>query len=61
MVEGKLMHKILRVFPYKTSYTPADDMAWFGMPGLFIPPHEEVHISCVFSWNMDYCESLKRA
>ena len=28
---------IIRVFPRQTSYTPDDDMAFIGMPTLFIP------------------------
>lgn len=52
--------KIIRVFPNKTSYTPDDDMAFIGEPpALLIPPHDEVHISCTFTWNMEYCEWLK--
>jgi hypothetical protein len=33
-------------------------MVWIGEPGLFIPDHAEVHISCTFTWDMDYCEYL---
>lgn len=51
---------IIRVFPQRTSYTPDDDMVFIGEPpGMLIPPHDEVHISCVFSWDMEYCEHLK--
>jgi len=51
---------IVRVFPAKTSYTPVDAMAFVGEPpGLFIPPHEEVHISCTFTWDKGRCEYLK--
>lgn len=51
---------IVRVFPTATSYTPTDSMAFVGEPpGLFIPPHEEVHISCTFTWDMDQAEYLK--
>lgn len=51
---------IIRVFPRKTSYTPVDRMAFVGEPpGLFIPPHDEVNISCAFTWDMDYVEYLK--
>ena len=52
--------RIIRVFPRKTSYTPTDSMAFIGEPpGLFIPPHDEVHVSCVFTWDKAYCEELK--
>jgi len=52
--------KIIRVFPQKTSYTPDDDMVFIGEPpGLIIPEHDEIHISCTFTWDMPYCEYLK--
>ena len=51
---------ILRVFVRKTSYTPDDEMAFVGMPPMpcFIPDHDEVHVSCVFTWDMDEAEEL---
>ncbi len=52
------MKKILRVFPYKTSYTPDDGMVFIGMPPLIIPEHDEVHISCTFTWDKEYCKEL---
>jgi len=27
-------------------------------PGLIIPPHDEVHVSCTFTWHKTYCEEL---
>ena len=52
--------KIIRVFPRRTNYTPADDMVFVGPPpGLLIPPHDEIHISCVFTWDKAYCDDLK--
>ena len=52
--------KIIRVFPRKTSYTPDDDYVFIGEPpGLFVPDHDEVHISCVFTWDKPFCEYLK--
>lgn len=54
------MKRIIRVFPTRTSYTPDDEYAFVGdPPPLFIPPHDEVHISCVFTWDMDEAERLK--
>ena len=51
--------RILRVFPRRTSYTPTDPLAFVGPPpGLLIPEHDEVHISCVFTWDKAYCEYL---
>ena len=46
------MNRIIRVFCRQTSYTPTDDMAFVGPPpGLFIPEHDEIHISCTFTWD----------
>ena len=52
--------RILRVFPKQTSYTPTDDLAFVGPPPMaaFIPEHDEVHVSCTFTWDMDECEDL---
>ena len=52
--------RIIRVFPKRTSYTPTDDYAFIGMPPMscFIPEHDEVHISCTFTWDMDEAENL---
>ena len=52
--------RILRVFPKRTSYTPTDDLAFVGMPPLpfLIPEHDEVHVSCTFTWDMDEAEEL---
>lgn len=51
--------RIIRVFCRKTSYTPTDGMAFVGPPpGLFIPEHDEIHISCTFTWDKDLAEEL---
>ena len=52
--------RILRVFPKRTSYTPTDDLAFVGQPPMaeFIPEHDEIHVSCTFTWDMDECEDL---
>ncbi len=52
------MKKIIRVFPRRTSYTPDDNYVYIGMPDMFIPEHDEVHISCTFTWDKKYCEEL---
>lgn len=52
------MKKIIRVFPARTSYTPDDEYAFIGMPALIIPEHDEVHVSCTFTWDKAYCEEL---
>lgn len=53
-----MFKRIIRVFPYKTSYTPDDDMVFIGMPPFIIPEHDEVHISCTFSWDRELCKQL---
>lgn len=49
---------IIRVFPQRTSFTPDDELAFVGMPPLIIPEHDEIHISCTFTWDKKYCEEL---
>ena len=51
---------VIRVFVRQTSYTPTDDYAFVGPPpfAAFIPEHDEVHISCTFTWDMDEAEEL---
>lgn len=52
------MNRIIRVFPTRTSYTPTDDYAFYGPPELFIPKHDEVHVSCSFTWDKQRAENL---
>lgn len=52
------MKKIIRVFPRRTSYTPDDAYAYVGMPDMFVPEHDEVHISCTFTWDKPLCKEL---
>jgi hypothetical protein len=52
--------KIIRVFPHRTSFTPVDDYSFVGLPTLFIPEHDEVHISVAFTWHKDWAEILQR-
>lgn len=52
---------IIRVFPRQASWTPDDDMAFVGEPGLFRPDAREVHISCTFSWDKITCERLAKS
>ncbi|WP_243002691.1 hypothetical protein [Lachnotalea glycerini] len=53
--------RIIRVFPRRTSYTPDDPYVFIGEPIMteLLPPHDEIHITCTFTWDMDYCEKLK--
>lgn len=55
------MKKIIRVFPERTSYTPDDAYAFVGMPPMkqLIPEHDEVHVSCTFSWDRQYAKDLQ--
>lgn len=52
---------ILRVFPRRTKATPTDHMAFVGEPGLFLPPADEVHVSCTFTWDRKEARRLQRA
>ncbi|HEY5555887.1 hypothetical protein [Acetobacterium sp.] len=56
--------KILRVFPKRTSYTP-DDLLTYCANGIvqapmfnLFPDFDEVHISCIFTWDKEFCEKL---
>lgn len=51
--------KVIRVFPNKNSYTPDDDYCFFNVPGMFIPEHDEVHVCCVFTWDIEWCKELQ--
>lgn len=52
------MERIIRVFPRRTAYTPDDSYAFVGMPPFILPEHDEVHISCTFTWDKAYCREL---
>ncbi len=49
-----------RVFPRRTSYTPTDPFAFIGPPPLWLPDVDRVHVSCVFTWDVDRCLELAR-
>lgn len=55
-----MINRVLRVFVRRTSYTPTDPLAFVGLPPFpdMIPEHDEVHISCTFTWDMDAAEDL---
>lgn len=53
--------RVLRVFPRRTSYTPVDLQAFVGDPPLWLPDADEVHVSCVFSWDRAEAERLRQA
>ncbi len=50
--------QIIRIFPSRTSYTPDDDYVFIGMPPFVIPDHDEIHVSCTFTWDKALCENL---
>lgn len=53
-------NRILRVFVRRTSYTPFDELAVVGEPGLFAPKDiDEVHVSCLFSWDREVASRLR--
>jgi len=51
---------IARIFPTKTSMSPDDEHCYFGLPELFMPNYDEIHISTVFTWDIDKAEFLKK-
>lgn len=53
--------RIVRVFARKTSMTPTDDMAFYDVPGLFIPEHDEVHVVVTFTWDVERGRFLRDA
>lgn len=53
--------RIVRVFPRKTSLTPCDPMAFVGDPQLWRPEADEVHVSVVFTWDIEEGERLAEA
>jgi len=49
---------IARVFPSKTSATPADALAFVGEPKALIPGLKAVHVSVTFSWDIPEARRL---
>lgn len=54
------MSRILRVFARQTSFTPDDELCFFDAPPFapLIPEHDEVHISCTFTWDKPKAREL---
>ena len=52
--------KIARVFPTKTSMCPVDPDAYFGLPMMFMPKYDEIHISVTFTWDIAKADYLSR-
>ena len=53
------MKRILRVFARQTNLTPIDELAFYDTPGLFIPEHDEVHVVCTFTWDIEKAKYLR--
>ena len=53
--------RVIRVFPRKTAMTPTDDYAFIGDPPMFLPPADEAHISCAFTWDKPEAQRLAQA
>ena len=53
--------KIARVFPSRTNATPDDKYAFDDVPGMFLPPIDEVHVSVTFTWDIPMAEYLAEA
>lgn len=53
--------RILRVFPRRTTATPTDPMTFIGDPPFERPDADEVHVSCVFNWDLKAAERLMGA
>ena len=53
--------RIARVFASKTNCTPDDDMTFFEGPGLFRPEADEVHVNCVFTWDIHRAKQMHSA
>ena len=49
---------VLRVFPRRTELTPDDELAFVGDPPLWMPPADEVHVSCTFTWDIPEARRL---
>jgi hypothetical protein len=51
--------RLARVFPSKTTATPTDELAFYGPPSMMFPPEvDKVHISTVFTWDINKAEML---
>ena len=44
---------MIKVFPRRTKWTPTDELAFTGDPGLFLPSPQPVRISVTFTWDIE--------
>lgn len=60
----ELKREIIRVFPYRTDWTPVDDLAFTGPPPMpqFLPGTRStpVHVSVTFTWDRQHAEGLAK-
>lgn len=52
---------MIRVFPRRTKWTPADELAFVGDPPLFLPDEQPVMVSVTFTWDIPEGQRLQRA
>jgi hypothetical protein len=54
---------VIRVFPFRTKWTPDDEWAFVGDPPLFRPSDRKipVRVSVTFTWHIEEAERLARA
>jgi hypothetical protein len=50
--------KIIRVFPRRTNATPSDNLAFVACPPPFYAEADEVHVSVVYTWDLQYADWL---
>ena len=52
---------MIRVFPRQTKWTPTDDLAFVGYPGLIRPEKQPVRVSVAFTWDIPEGMRLRQA
>jgi len=62
-VLSNVIEGVIRVFPYRTKWTPQDEWAFVGEPPLFRPqdPNIPVRVSVTFSWHKAEAERIASA
>ncbi len=50
--------RVARVFPRRTAMTPTGEDVYVGLPELFMPKYDEVHISVAFTWDLERAYKL---
>lgn len=52
--------RIARVFPRRTSMTPTGKDAYVGLPDLYMPKYNLIHISVTFTWDLLRAKNLAK-